>query len=526
MRQLTRRSLLNSTAGGAAAAALPMPFIKPANAAGPRDVLVFASAEPVTGNWDPTSHTSLGQGNFESFVFGQLFRTPMHPDNPTEVVWELATSQTLIDPYTMEYKLRDGITFHNGAPFGAADVKASFEYATNPSRPVSALYPGAVEVEVVDRLTARLHTKKFNYPASAWQFTGAWAPIMSAADVANPNTLTQRPNGTGGFKFVEQKGNTSYLVAFDKFFRGQPKLARIEFTYIGDATTRILGLMSGNIDLLQRLEPEQFSTVQKNKNVTSWRTLSTENKYLHFRCNKPPFDNPLIRLAAAHAIDRSQVLELMDVAGGACNDYISKLKFGYEDVPGYPEYDADKCQALLSQAGYPGGKGLPPIEYITSTGFYPKTKEYGELIIALLQAQGFNAKLTVMETAAWDDVLYQRKGQMPAGNMIDCGWSTASPEPDMVLRAMFYGKAGPVGGMINGANNKDIDAALDAERAATDPAKRKVLIGKATEVIASQVPSLSLFTSVNLNACKGTLTDLYVYPNGPMDATRAYFKEA
>jgi ABC-type transport system substrate-binding protein len=68
-----------------------------------------------------------------------------------------------------------------------------------------------------------------------------------------------------------------------------------------------------------------------------------------------------------------------------------------------------------------------------------------------------------------------------------------------------------------------MDAALDAERAEGDPAKRKVLIGKATEVIASKLPSL--FTSVNLNACRAGLTDFYVYPNGLMDVSRAYYKD-
>jgi peptide/nickel transport system substrate-binding protein len=525
MAEITRRSLLTSAAGGALVSTFPSPFIKRASAAA-RDTMVFASAEPVTGNWDPTSHTSLGQANFESFVFGQLFRTPMRPDNPTEIVWELATGQKLVDEFTMEYTLRDGVTFHNGAPFGAEDVKASFEYATQPTRPGSALYPGLCEVEVVDRLTARLHTKKFGYPAAAWQFTGATAAIMSAADVKDPKILSQRPNGTGAFKFVEQKGNTSQLVAFDKFFKGRPKLDHVEFSYVGDATTRILGLLSGNIDLLQRLEPEQFVTLKGKPGIVTTQTLSTENKYLHFRCNKPPFDNVLIRQAAAHAIDRSQVLALLDVAGAENNSYISKLKFGYEDVPGYPDFSPEKCQALLAQAGFPKGQGLAPIEYITSVGFYPKTKEYGELITAMMQEQGFDVKLTVMETAAWGDRLYQHAEKPADAQMIDCGWSTGSPEPDLVLRSMFYSKAGPRGGLINGIQDKDIDAALDAERAEGDSAKRKVLVQKATEVIASKVPSLSLFTSVNLNAARAGLTDLFIYPNGPMDATKAYFKDA
>lgn len=523
MLRISRRNFLTAAAGGLASTALPSPFIRRASAAG-RNSLIYGSAQALTGNWDPTSHTQLAQINFENFVFGYLFRTPMRPENPSEIVWELATGQKLIDEFTMEITLRDGVTFHNGAPFSAEDVKATFEYATDPGRPASALYPGQCEVEVVDRLTARLHTK--GYPASAFQFTGALMPMLSKDDVKNPAGLSQKPNGTGAFKFIKQEGNTSYLEAFENFFRGKALLEHVEFSYIADATSRVLGLMSGDIDLLQRLEPEQYATVKQNAALYSWEALSTENKYLHFRCNKAPFDNPLVRRAAAHAIDRSQVLSVMDVAGAANNSYISKLKFGYVDVPGYPEYSAEKCQALLAEAGFPKGQGLPPIQYLTSTGFYPKTKEYGEVITALMQEQGFDVSLTVMDPAAWEGRLYQTADKVAEGHMIDCGWMSGSPEPDIVLRAMFYSKAGPGGGLINGIKDAGIDAALDAERAAGDPAKRAELIGKATGIIASTAPSLSLFTSVNLNACRAGLTDFYVYPNGPMDLTRAYFKDA
>ena len=483
---------------------------------------MFASAEPVSGNWDPTSHTVLGQINLEGFVFGQLFRTPMRPENPTERVWELATGQTLIDPYTLEYKLRDGVTFHNGAPFTAEDVKATFEYGSQASRP-AAWYPGPCTVEVVDRLTARVHTKDAGYPASAFFYVAGFLPILSKADVADAKTLSARPNGTGPFKFVRQDGNTTVLDANDTFFRGRPALDHVRFTYMGDGTTRVLALLAGEVDVIERLEPEQYATLQQDKRVSVSRTVATENKYLHFRTNKAPFDNPLVRLAACCAIDRAQVRELLGVAGEASTDYISTVKFGYEQVPGYPAFDEARCQALLKQAGFPNGQGLPEVEYLTSAGFYPKTKEYGELIAALLQAQGFNVKLTVMDTAAWGERIYQRKDQEPYGHMVDVGWSTGSPEPDLVLRPMFYSKAGPRGGLVNGCQDPEIDAALDTERNETDPDKRKALVGKAAEVIAGKAPSLSLFTSVLLHGKRAGLENLYIYPNGPLDASRARF---
>ena len=83
------------------------------------------------------------------------------------------------------------------------------------------------------------------------------------------------------------------------------------------------------------------------------------------------------------------LLDILGVSGHASKAWISPVKFGYVDTPNYPEYNPEECQRLLAEAGFPKGEGLPELEYITSVGFYPKTKEYGEVITAMLQEQGF-----------------------------------------------------------------------------------------------------------------------------------------
>jgi ABC-type transport system substrate-binding protein len=225
---------------------------------------------------------------------------------------------------------------------------------------------------------------------------------------------------------VRQDGNTTVLEAFDGFYLGKPKLPGINFSFVGDATTRTLALLNGEADLIERLEAEQVASIEAQEGFAINKAVSVENKYLWFRCSKPPFDNVLLRQAAAHAIDRSVILDVLGVSGHPSNAWISPVKFGYVDTPNYSEYNPEECQRLLAEAGFPNGQGLPELEYITSVGFYPKTKEYGEVITAMLQEQGFPVTLNVMEVAAWNDRLYDRPGGGP-GHMIDCGWSTGSP---------------------------------------------------------------------------------------------------
>jgi len=220
-----RRHFLKSTAAAAVAAGYtqinPDFFISAAHAQAGK-IMTFLSAENITGNWDPTAHTTLSQKNIEGFVMGFLTRTPMKLDNPGEVVYELATDIKLLDPNRLQIKLRQGIVFHDGKPFKAEDVKATFEYGSKSDRPAQ-WYPGPSEtlkIETPDDYTVIVDTSKGGYPAHLFMFLAAFLPIMSAKDIAGGpgGVLSQRLNGTGPFKFVEQRGNETVMQAFDGYF--------------------------------------------------------------------------------------------------------------------------------------------------------------------------------------------------------------------------------------------------------------------------------------------------------------------
>lgn len=185
-------------------------------------------------------------------------------------------------------------------------------------------------------------------------------------------------------------------------------------------------------------------------------------------------------------------------AGKECETFLPAVKFGSEPVANYPKFDPQKCHDLLAQAGFPGGNGMPELQYSTSTGLWSKTKEYSELIVAQLQAQGIPCKLTVMETSAFLTSLFLKPDQEPAAHLIDHGFNTGSAEPNLFLRTMFYSKVSPVGGIFNGCKDPEIDAAIDAETNETDLEKRRTLVEAACSKIAEKVPSFSLYTSMPL----------------------------
>lgn len=322
--EINRRRFLQGAAGAAAVAGFtqinPDFFISSAYAA-TRKTMTFLSAENITGNWDPTAHTTLSQKNIEGYVMGFLTRTPMKLEDPGATNYELATEIKLLDPHKLQIKLRQGIIFHDGKPFKAEDVKATFEYGSRADRPAQ-WYPGpteTLEITTPDDYTVIVDTTKGGYPAHLFIFLAAFLPIMSAKDIAGGSggVLSQRLNGTGPFKFVEQRGNTTVMLASDTYFKGKPAIPGINFTFTGDSTTRMLSLMNGEASIVERLEPEQVDSIKDKPNIHVNTVVSVENKYLWFRCSKAPFNDPRLRLAACHAIDRDQVLELLGAAGHA-----------------------------------------------------------------------------------------------------------------------------------------------------------------------------------------------------------------
>jgi len=382
-------------------------------------------------------------------------------------VWELATGQKLIDFYTLEYTLRDGVKFH---------------------------------------------TKAGGFPASAFFLLGSFLAIMSKADVDDPARLKQGLNGTGPFKLVEQQGDTTVLAASEDHFGGPTILKHIRFPWIADSTTRMLGLLSGEIDITEKMEPEQYTSLLKDPRVKLTSTMAAENMNLAFRTNKAPTDDPLVRLAIAHAIDRSPILDLVGPAGK------NFLAGGEIRQGARGQLSAVRPAEVPAQAGFPGGKGMPELQYSTSTGLWSKTKEYSELIVAQLQEQGIPYKLTVMETSAFLTSLFLKPDQEPAAHLIDHGFHTGSAEPTLFLRTMFYSKVNPVGGIFNGCKDPEIDAAIDAETN-----ERRTLIEAACSKIAEKVPSFSLYTSMLLHGQRANLEGIYIYPNGSLDASKAYF---
>jgi len=447
-------------------------------------------------------------------TFNRCIFYPMSEEDPLAPQFKIVESMRQVDPFTSEYKIRRGVRFHSGDECTADDVKVSIEYATTPGRP-RGMFPAQSTVEIVDSHTINVTTEESGIPINnALTLTHPYLCIMRAADI-EAGTIEKTINGTGPYKFVGQEGENTILEANPDYFLGRPKIDRVIFSYVPDATTRVLSLLSGEAEFVERLEAEQYATLLEGGEVGLASTMSIENKYLHFRCAKKPFDDVRVRRAAAHAIDRSVILDIMGTAGTSIDNIMPRGKLGYSNLEDLmPEFNPEKCQQLLAEAGYPNGQGLPELEYITSTGFYRKTKEYGEVIQALLEAQGFPVKLTVHEPAAWNDRIYNPQ----EGHLVDVGWAATTPEPGIHLNLMWRNPPA----LITGINDEEINNAIQEQLEVPDlEGRAEVLRTKTYPLLIQKLPSFALFTSVMHHGFSKRLKSVKIYPDGSFDLTSA-----
>ncbi|MGY4309385.1 peptide/nickel transport system substrate-binding protein [Bradyrhizobium sp. USDA 4369] len=508
---LDRRSLLKS----AAVMSLAGPaVIRPAFADAGGTVR-WLTAEPTTGNWDPSANTTLANVQVENLAFEPLLAFPMIPGpdvlKPRPV---LAEKFTIVDPQTVDIEIRKGVRFHDGSELTAEDVKASLDYYSRP-KIARAFYGGPLRVTIKGPTSLTVNTADAAVTSHKFMFLQFFAPILSAKDIANPNVLQTNLNGTGPFRYLGTQNGAHRFEVFAGYWGSiKPKMAQLVVRHVPDSNARVLALLSGEAELIERLEPEQYESLKQKPRIATSKVASLENKYLHFRNNKKPFDDWRVRRAAAAAIDRDAILSIVGDAGYAADCLLPPMKLGYVPQPDYGKFDPALCQKLLAEAGYPKGAGMPELEYITSSGFYPKSKEYCEAVAAMLQAQGFPVKLTVMEVAAWNDRYYNPS----AGHMIDGGWSPATPEPDVQLVLQYFSKVG----LITAANDPEIDPVLIKEMAApTIEERKKILQTETLPVIANKLPNLVLFNSNMLHAHSDRLKGAIMSPAALIDFTQA-----
>jgi len=310
------------------------------------------------------------------------------------------------DQRVYEFKLREGVKFHNGDPFTAEDVKFSFQRTKN-----KLLREKVREVEVVGPHRVRFHLHEpwpdFMTFYGTLASGAAWIVPKKYVEQVGVDGFRRQPVGLGPYKFVSQTPGVELVMeAFEGYWRKTPSVKRLVYKSVPEATTRLAMLKRGEVDLAYLLDAPQALEVKRDPSLKLAFSGGIGTFYLDFFDQwdpKSPWHDRRVRLAASYAIDRRALNDAENLGASRLNGSIVPRSFEFA-LPLEPHpYDPAKARQLLTEAGYPNGFDAGELHP------WPPYFSMGEAIGGYLGAVGIKVKLRTMERAAFYSALGSKK---------------------------------------------------------------------------------------------------------------------
>ena len=278
---------------------------------------------------------------FASFmvVNGTIYEGLTAVDKDLRLNPGLAESWTVSpDGKTYTFKLRPGMTFHDGSPVEAEDVAATLKRVLSKdiASPLASRLAAVDTITAIDPHTVELKLKEPSAPLLTSLATIAIVPRTFEAD---KDALQKPPVGTGPFKFQEWQPNGFILLAkHDAYWKkGLPKLAGVKFNIVPESATRQVGIANGQYALLPNIDAATALQLKGKPNVKLAETLELAYTLIGMNVSKPPFDNPKVREALNYALNRQEIVDAAQFGAGVPGGPLSPaLKSWAVDVKQFP----------------------------------------------------------------------------------------------------------------------------------------------------------------------------------------------
>ncbi len=527
-----------------------------AGSASAQEILVLAEDVPAGLNYDgPSAAIPASQQGMVTllepliaYADGETNESGVTLPNFAEFEGRLAESWEY-DPETLTwtFKLREGVTGCGGATFNADDVVYTFARAKSVSgaapigwflsnvASIAGFTPDVFgedpaakelgdEVVKVDDYTVQIRQSEPN---------ALFLPVLTIFGLLIFDKETMEANATEAdpwsHDYVNNVGAPGFgpyclenwvknesitYAANPDYYRGAPQVQRVTVQRVPQSSNRVVVLRSGQADLVTGLTPREFDSLRDVEGFTVAGVQGNENTFLHMNFDVPPFDNPLVRQAIAHAIPFDQIIQ---------NGYFGQASQWQGMVPSsYPgfvpaaqySYDPDRARELLAEAGYPNGEGLDQFAGAFNLSYVAEKESTLGPIVNIVQSAlrevGFPVELDpIPQTQYGDRQLVKRDlpfaindQEKPIG--VDAGYATqlffVSPEN------------GGLNNMVN-YRNPEVDAMWAEARVNPDPAARDAALAQIQERLAADVAWLPIVEYNTQWAFSDRISGLKWYPD-------------
>lgn len=487
------------TQAAPAAASQPAPAAKAGG-----ELRVAMESDVVT--LDPPMFTDVYSG----YVSSQIHETLFQVDHEMKIVPFLAEKVEQPNDTTYLITLKPGVTFHNGEPLTADDVKFSFARVMDPATksPRAANLTDAVEsaekIEVVDPRTVKITVKSAFAPFMERLTYNALQIVNRKAMEAAGGDYSHKPVGTGPFKYVEWKTGEFVKVARnDDYWGEKAKLDQVTFRPIPDANTRVAELESGGVDYMMQIPREELDRLKKADKFNIQEVEAINIFYLAHNTSKPPLNDPNLRRAINFAVDKKELVDTIYAGSGTVAiSPLNPSNWAHNPNVEPYKYDPAKAKELLKQSAYNG----EPLEIAFNQA--TEVPRVAERIQAQIQDNlGIKLTLKPMEWGAF--LTYIRGGD--AHQMFLLGWS-GNADPDGVLFPLFHSKNFGAAGNRAFFKNERVDDLLFKAQTTINQDERKKLYFEAQDIILKEAPWLPIRHGTNSAALAKKVQGFKIHP--------------
>jgi peptide/nickel transport system substrate-binding protein len=438
-----------------------------------------------------------------ALIFSGLTRADergvIQPDLATR--WEISGDGGI---YT--FFLRDDVTWHDGAPFTAADVVFTIGLIQDPAYQGTAFLSDmwrTVAVEALDDHTVRFRLREPFAPFLDYTTMGLLpAHILRSV---GPGRLAESdyngwPIGTGPFKVEDVTALNIVLLPYEGHYGAAPYLERLEFRFYPDTPSVFEAYKRGEVQGIARVLPEYLDLVRKDDDLALYSAPLAGYNLVLLNLDRPIFQGSDVRRAMMYALDRQKLVA--DVLGGqgiVIHSPILPLSWAYDPNVAKYAYDPAKARALLNDAGWydQDGDGIRE-QGAFRLEFALATNEDDPVRVALVQAisaqlrdVGIQANPTLVPL----DALVGEQLRLRRFDAVVTGWQQLPPDPDP-YPYWHSSQATEDGFNFAGYVSEDTDHVLAAARYATDPVERAALYREFQAYFVEDVPALLLYQPV------------------------------
>ena len=431
-------------------------------------------------------------------------------EDTTEIEPALATAwESSTDGRHWRFHLREDVKFHDGTLFTADAVVFSLTRPQAVYRDFQAEFINRITVEGPFIVVIELKTA---FAPFINMLTGHEFSIVSPASVQKLGAnFSNNPVGTGPFKFVRWDPNDQIvLVANHLHWTGRPAIDRLIFRSIPDNTDRLMELQNGTLHIMEFPDPNELPLIQADTRLEVLTQLGLNVGYLAMNMDKPPFDNPLVRLAINHVINKREIIErFYQGTGVPAKGPIPPVLWSYDDTIVDYEYDPKLAKQLLVDAGYPDGFETTLWALPVPRPYIPDGMALAEAITSDLRNIGINTRIVTDEWEA-----YLERTENGEHDMAMLGWISGGDPDNFFYYLLSKNYAEKPAFNIAFYRSDEMQDVLVRARTTTDHQQRIQLYREAQAIFHQDVPWVPLAHAQRLLVIDRRVQNLKLAPIG------------